>query len=247
MNRHAERKRYLDAIRRREFTAYIQKIVNAENFQVGGEVLSRWNNPEKGIVGPGEFISQMIKTDTIVELDYYMFEEACKQQEEWASFGKSMFLTCNFTRITIGESDFSERIFSIAKKYNFNRSRIVIEITEDCVETNSSVAFANIANVKRFGFTIALDDFGSGSTSFDDFSNYPVDIVKIDRQMLLDAEEEDGRKTLHNLISIASRMGMKVLCEGVEVKEQAEMLKSFGCDYLQGFYFGRPEPKENIA
>lgn len=247
MKRNEGKKQYLDAIKKGEFKAYMQKVVDVQSLQVvGGELLARWDKPEKGVVCPAEFIEQMIMTDTIAELDYYMFEEACKQQQEWQASGKNMFLSCNFTRLTLSKPDFVEKVFHIIKKYDFDHSKVVIEITEDCVESNGFIAFFNIAKCKELGLMVVIDDFGAGNTSFDDFKHYPVDIVKIDRSLLLEAEKEEGRKTLHSLISRISNLGVKVLCEGIETEEQAEMLKSFGCDYLQGFYFGRPESRENL-
>lgn len=103
-----------------------------------------------------------------------------------------------------------------------------------------------MAKCRELGLTVVIDDFGSGNTSFNDLKCYPVDIVKIDKSLLLKASNKEGKRELHNLISHISDTGAKVLCEGIETKEQAEMLRAFGCDYLQGFYFGRPAPRENF-
>lgn len=241
MEKEEKRILYINAIERKEFKPYVQKIVDAKSFAVvGGEVLARWNRPGKGLVPPKEFIEQMIQVDAIAELDYFMFEETCKWQQELRLSGKNLFLSCNFTRITISKVDFIERVRDIVKKYNFDQSKIIIEITEDCVEANSIKALSNIIKCKELGLLIAIDDFGSGNSSFGDFSRYPADIVKMPRNVLL---KKNG---LHNLFSRISDMGFKILCEGVETKEQAEMLRAFGCDYLQGFYFGRPAPRENF-
>lgn len=241
MKKRRKRELYVSAIEKKEFKTYVQKIVDAKSFAiVGGEVLARWNRPGKGLVPPRNFIEQMIRVDAIAELDYFIFEETCKWQQELRLSGKNLFLSCNFTRITISKADFIKRVYDIVKKYNFDHSKIIIEITEDCVETNDIKALSNIIKCKELGLLIAIDDFGSGNSSFGDFSRYPADIVKMSRSVLL---KKDG---LHNLFSRISDMGFKILCEGVETKEQAEMLRSFGCDYIQGFYFGRPEPKRSL-
>lgn len=129
------KERYLKALRDREFVPYIQNITDG-NKVVGGEVLARWKDPERGIVGPGEFVGDMIKANLIIDLDLYMFEEACRKQQSLNESGKGMMLTCNFTRASISDPCFAEKVSDILSKYDFNHSLMVIEITEDCIESN---------------------------------------------------------------------------------------------------------------
>ncbi|MFR0987129.1 MAG: EAL domain-containing protein, partial [Frisingicoccus sp.] len=131
---------------------------------------------------------------------FFIFEMACRQLEEWKQEGKNLFLSCNFTRMTIAQEDFAEELEKIAGRYEFDYSNLVIEITEDVMEKNKEMAFDNISRCKALGFKIALDDIGSGYTSFSDLRDYPIDIVKIDRSILNSAVTEQGIALLGGLI-----------------------------------------------
>ncbi|EJX04603.1 diguanylate cyclase/phosphodiesterase [gut metagenome] len=121
-----------------------------------------------------------------------------------------------------------------------------MEITEDAKETNKQAAFSNIAHCKNMGFRIALDDAGDGYTSIADLRDYPIDVVKIDRSILNSAVTSRGAALLRGITFLVHSLDMRVLCEGVETKEQADMLRDLGCDYIQGYYFYRPLPLKEI-
>ena len=169
---------------------------------------------------------------------YYMFEKACKKLAEWngGEFGE-ISISCNFTRSTISEVDFREKLKTITDRYTFDRARLVIEITEDSIEKNLDVAVKNIFRVKELGFSIALDDIGSGYTSLVNLCEYPIDVVKVDREILLKANGERGKKLFYGIISLAHYLNLKVVCEGVENAEQNSFVHKSDCDYIQGWYY----------
>ena len=239
------KKQTCDALQNREFQMFLQFIVAARDGRIiSAESLSRWNHPQKGLLRPGSYIELMEEENTIAQLDFYIFEEACRQLECWAKEGRAISISCNFTRITINHENFLSTIQNVAGKYFFDHQKLIIEITEDVMEIDKENAFDNISGCKRMGFRIALDDAGSGYTSFSDLRDYPIDIVKIDRSILTSAVDEKGISLLKGMIMLVHTMGMEVLCEGVETGQQVELLRQLQCDYMQGYYFFRPLPKE---
>lgn len=235
----------LDGLRNREFRLFLQCIVEAKSGQItGAEALSRWDHPTKGLLRPGSYVELLEKEGQIAELDFYMFEEVCRQLEQWEQEGRKLSISCNFARTTICSTEFLSRVRKVAKNFHFDYSRLVIEITEDTMETDPEKAFANIRACKEMGFRIALDDLGSGNTSFSDLRDYPLDVIKIDRSILLSAVDEKGIALLGGIIELAHRLKLSVLCEGVETEKQYEMLKMLDCDYLQGYYFYHAVPCE---
>jgi EAL domain-containing protein (putative c-di-GMP-specific phosphodiesterase class I)/GGDEF domain-containing protein len=237
------KKQTLDAIRNREFQMFLQFIVRGKDGEIcGAEAVSRWDHPQKGLLYPGSYIDLMETEGTIAELDFYIFEEVCRQLERWQKEGRPLLLSCNFSRITIGRKTFVQRVQEITERYAFDRSRLVMEITEDAMESSKEVAFANISQCKELGFRIALDDAGGGYTSFADLRDYPIDVVKIDRSILNAAVTRRGAALLRGITALVHYLEMAVLCEGAETQAQTELLREIGCDYIQGYYFYRPLP-----
>lgn len=237
------KKQTLDALQNREFLMFLQFIVRGKDGGIcGAEAVSRWDHPQKGLLYPGSYIELMESEGTIAELDFYIFEEACRQLEQWQAESRDLILSCNFARITIGRETFVQRIQDIAARYTFDRGHLVMEITEDAMESNKQTAFDNISRCKEMGYRIALDDAGSGYTSFADLRDYPIDVVKIDRSILNAAVTRRGAALLRGITALVHNLDMAVLCEGAETKAQAELLREMGCDYIQGYYFYRPLP-----
>lgn len=237
------KKQTLDALQNREFLMFLQFIVRGKDGRIcGAEAVSRWDHPQKGLLYPGSYIELMESEGTIAELDFYIFEEACRQLEQWQAESRDLILSCNFARITIGRETFVQRIQDIAARYTFDRGHLVMEITEDAMESNKQTAFDNISRCKEMGYRIALDDAGSGYTSFADLRDYPIDVVKIDRSILNAAVTRRGAALLRGITALVHNLDMAVLCEGAETKAQAELLREMGCDYIQGYYFYRPLP-----
>ena len=232
-------------LKNKEFKMHLQFIVDNKTKRiVSGEALSRWETSEGEVILPGKYIGVMEKSGLITKFDYYMFESVCDKLSKWAKTDfKEITISCNFTRITISEKDFVTKIKNIADRYEFDRSKLIMEITEDSIEKNLDVARNNIIKAKELGFHIALDDIGSGYTSLISLCEYPIDIVKIDREVLLLSEKESGKKLFLGIISLINKLDLKVVCEGVETEEQNTLVSESECDYIQGWYYSKALPE----
>lgn len=248
MNSAIEEKRlvesFSDGFKNKEFKLYLQFIVDNKTKKItSAEALSRWDSPDRGLLTPGKYIEAMESVGMISRLDFYMFETVCRQLHKWRETEfDSLTISCNFTRITLSEDDFAERIKEIASKYVFDRSKLVIEITEDAIEKNFENALDGVSECKKMGFRVALDDLGSGYTSLSNLCDYPVDIVKIDRDILLKTEKKSGRELFEGMVALAHSLQKQVICEGVETKEQHEFVSASSCDFIQGWYYSRVFP-----
>ena len=233
------------AIENREFQLYIQMIVDQSEKIIGAEALSRWQSREKGLLSPGAFIEPLKSAGLIDKLDFYILEETCKQLEQWSITGKEhLWMSCNFTRLTVSRNDFAERFQDVLGRYQFPHDCLIIELTEDSLMDNTTVAYRNILECKKMGCKIALDDLGSGYSSLQDLCDYPIDIIKIDRHVLLKSTTPRGNALLQGLTKLGHDLGMKVLCEGVESETEKQRVCDAGCDYIQGFYYSRVLPKD---
>lgn len=237
----------LNGLENNEFKMHLQFIVDSKTKQiVSGEALSRWESPGKGIIGPVNYIGQMEEAGLISKHDFHMFELACQQLEKWSDTKyKDLSISCNFTRITLSEEECIEKLKAIADKYNFDRSKLAIEITEDAIEKDMENAKKNVMLCKGLGFKIYLDDLGSGYTSLSNLCDYPIDVVKIDRDILLKTDTKRGKALLAGIIALAHKLEMSAICEGVETDEQNSLVSRSGCDFIQGWYYAKALPLED--
>ena len=236
----------LEGIKNNEFKMYLQFVVeNKTKKIISAEALSRWENPQKGLLGPGNYIGTMESSGLISEHDFYMFDLACRQLEQWSNTEyEDISISCNFTRITLSEEDCIDKLKMISEKYNFDKSKLAIEITEDAIEKDTETAKRNVRLCKELGFRIYLDDLGSGCTSLSNLCDYPIDVVKIDRDILLKADTNRGKDLFSGIVALAHSLNISVICEGVETEEQNTLVSLFGCDYVQGWYYSKPIPLE---
>lgn len=234
------------AVENREFQCHLQLIAQADTGAVcGAELLSRWHHPDLGLLMPEKYIRSMEESGTITELDFYMFEEACRLLAQFEAQGwPELELFCNFSRRTVSLADFSARLERIARQYRFDRSRLCLEITESCMFEREEDARESIRQCRQAGFLIALDDVGSGYSSFGDLANYPVEIAKIDRSLLLAAVSENSPRLLRGMNALFHSLQIQTLCEGVETPEQRRLVQELGIDLIQGFCVQRALPVE---
>jgi diguanylate cyclase (GGDEF)-like protein len=233
-----------DALEKHTFTPYVQFVVNSENGMIcGGEVLSRWETRAFGLLNPGRYIQILQDIGLIVRHDLYMIEEACKLLDSWEKAGKNYFLNCNLTRITISDPTLVDQLLSIIGRYHFPHEKIILEVTEDSLESDKENALKNVHRLKENGFRIALDDFSNGYTTVTNLYEYAVDIVKLDRQLVLAAERDPQAASLMKEVTkLCHELQISVLAEGVETENQARQIRSVQCDYIQGYYYARALP-----
>ena len=237
---------FSEAFRTEQFAIYAQPYVSLSGDGIYGcEALVRWNHPTKGLLKPDKFISLFEGQGTILDLDLYLFERVCRWQQQRNLRGeKKMVISCNFSRFDFASPDLAEKLIEIFNRYTVDPEQIAVEITESVVQENNAVAQRNIEALRRMNFSIYLDDFGSGSTSYSDLKNYPIDILKLDRSLLLMADNEKGAVILDSIVSLGHKLHFGIVCEGAETEEQIALLRKLKCDYIQGFYYYRPMPLE---
>jgi EAL domain-containing protein (putative c-di-GMP-specific phosphodiesterase class I) len=214
----------------------------------GAEALSRWDSPEEGVITPADYIHMLETAEMIDDLDFYILGECCRTLEEWKQTPKkNLWLSCNMTRITLSGENFAQRFREIVGQYDFDISKLVIEITEDAFAEVKNLVMDNIAVCKQMGCRIALDDFGRGFSSIKDLNDYPVDIIKIDRELICGTATDKGKQLLISIVKLSHFLGIKALCEGVETENEMAASIEAECDYIQGYLLARTNPADEIS
>ena len=240
-------KKISSALENKEFQIYLQFVydVGTKKFR-GAEVLSRWHSRDEGVLSPSHYIADMKTAGMVDKLDFYIFEKTCELLSTWKGTTlERIQLSCNFTRTTLSLPTFSESFERILGKFDFSPEDLLIEITEDSLVDDSAVAYQNVLAIKKLGCRIALDDFGSGYTSFRDLCEYPVDVIKVDRDIVTRSSSARGYAVLVSIIQMAHALGIRVLCEGIETENENKRAIDAECDYIQGFMYSRVLPLEN--
>ncbi len=234
------------ALAQHEFELYLQFYVDAHNFQImGGEALSRWKHPQKGVLSPDVFIPMLERTGVIYKLDYYCLEESCRFLDELMEKGiDRFFVSCNFSRDTFAAEDFVRRCKQIIEPHRFPRELLIFELTESVSEKHAAQIRQNMLALKDYGVRIALDDFGEGFSSFHDLQQYPVDGLKLDKGLVTSISTKPGMAILRAMVQVGHELGLTILAEGVESEEQVKALQAIYCDVIQGFRFHRPIPAQ---
>ena len=228
-----------------EFQLYVQFYVNARTSRiVGGEALSRWLHPERGLLLPGDFVPALEREGLIYKLDYHCLRSSCAFLQALYQRGiRDFFLSCNFSRETFAAPDFVERCREIIDPCDFNRGQLIFELTES-VSTNNYIPIRNnMQALRQYGVRSALDDFGEGFTSFADLQEYPVDGIKLDKGLVDHILTKKTNSILRAMVQIGHEMGLTILAEGVETDAQAQALREIHCDVIQGFRFYAPIPQ----
>lgn len=235
----------VDALNNGEFIVYFQPKYSLSDYQIiGAEVLVRWDNPQKGLIPPIEFIPVFERNGFIVNIDFYVFEEVCKKIREWMDEGQKVVpISVNLSRMHFVNSNFIEKFKLIVDKYKIPTRLIELELTETAVLDNIEGLLDTMNNLKEKGFVISMDDFGTGYSSLNLLKELPVDILKLDRAFFTEKDESNNEKiVISNVIKMAKELKMKVISEGVETISQVEFLKQIGCDMVQGYLFSKPMP-----
>lgn len=236
------------ALENKEFCIYIQPQFTKEGIVLGGEALVRWNKPDKGLVPPGLFIPVLEQTSLIARLDCFVWEEAVKQLSEWQNLGLDYHISVNISGKDFFYTDVYEVISNLTKKYNVDNSKLKLEITEAFLVNENLYCKDVISKLQKDGFEIEIDDFGSGYSSINMLKDIIADVIKIDMGFLRKTQNpEKSNIILNSIIKLSHNLDIVVICEGVETKEQLELLNDMGCEQYQGYYFSKPIPKEEFC
>ena len=231
-----------DAIANGYIKVYYQPVVRtiSETF-CGMEALARWIDPEQGFLNPGEFIGALEESKQIHKLDSHMIELVCKEMREQLDQGNPVVpVSFNLSRLDFTGCDIFEVVESILEKYKIERDYIRVEITESIMASDSYIQH-EIERFRLVGYEVWMDDFGSGYSSLNTLKDYKFDELKIDMAFLSNFNDV-SRTIISSMVRMAKSLGLKTLAEGVETKEQMEFLKSIGCEKVQGYYYGKPQP-----
>lgn len=230
------------------FSLMIQPMVDfRDNTVANGEALARLHHPELGVIFPDEFLPLVDAMGLYPRFDRYIFRKCCAWMSSTLAEGEPFHcLSCNFSRKTLSEAGISQELVQIADRYGVPHRALAVEITERETQTDVQRLIDNLKQLKAAGFRIFLDDYGNGVTSVNDLMEYPLDIVKIDRSLLLKADTKQGAAAFRGLVSMAAQLGAEVVCEGIETEEQNRLARSCGCRYGQGFLFFRPVAQNRV-
>mgnify|MGYP002763375491 FL=1 len=228
-----------------EFVVFYQPVVNVNTQMCTScEALVRWDSKALGFMGPGEFIPLAEYLGLITSIGDYVLEEACRRCKLWNDNGHpDFYINVNLSVVQLLQKNVVENIKRILDKTGVNPKNIVLEITESFAINDMQRVMDIITGLKKLGPRIALDDFGTGYSSLNYIKQLPLDIIKVDKTFIDDIIEDDYAQAFIKLIvDLSKTIGTKIVVEGVEHKEQFELLKSLGVDYIQGYYFGKPVP-----
>ncbi|MEW4412890.1 bifunctional diguanylate cyclase/phosphodiesterase [Clostridium sp. AN503] len=229
-----------------EFVFYTQPKCDLSTGRIVGlEALVRWNHSVRGVISPGTFLPLLESNGLITNLDIFIWESVCKKVRSWIDQGRQPIpISVNVSCVDIFAIDVVETFRQLVKRYDLEPRLIEIEITESAYVERFDEVIRIVEALRSAGFTVLMDDFGSGYSSLNMLKDVSVDILKIDMKFLDLNENSLGRgvSILEAIAKMAHIMGLKLIAEGVETKEQVEFLLNVGCSYGQGYYFYRPMP-----
>lgn len=235
------------ALDNEEFVIYLQPKYGLQSNEIGGaEALVRWKSPERGMVSPGEFIPVFERNGFIIKLDYYVWEKTCQLLSKWIKEGKNPApVSVNISRVSLYNPRLVELICGLVEKYEIPPRLLQLELTESAYTNNPKAIKETMERFQKEGFSVLMDDFGSGYSSLNVLKDIAVDILKIDMKFLSDTDRQGrGENILASVVRMAKWLDMPVVAEGVERREQVDFLRSIGCEYVQGYYFAKPMPVE---
>ena len=230
------------ALAERQFVLHYQPQIRLDTQQVlGYEALVRWDHPEFGLLYPDRFIDLAERSGFIVELGWEVLRLACEALSAWDAQGRETRLAVNVSALQLRQADFAARLLSKLQQYAIDPQRLELEITETTILDPEGTAVAHLHTLRDAGLGISLDDFGRGYAGFAHLHSLPLSKLKIDRSLIAPlSNSHDDSPIVSSTIILAKRLGLEVVAEGVETREQVVCLKLAGCDIAQGYHFSRP-------
>lgn len=235
-----------NAIKTGQFELYYQPLYSLEKERLTGfEALLRWIHPERGLVNPLEFIGVAEETNLIIPIGEWVIREACRQAALWP---EELRMAVNISPLQFRSANLSNVIIQALAASGISPSRLELEITESIFIENVESTLRCLHNLRNVGVRIALDDFGTGYSSLSYLRSFPFDKIKIDRSFVMDLQSgAPASAIIRAITTLADALGMETLAEGVEFKEQADLLRNEGCQQVQGFFYSRPVPSREAS
>lgn len=234
------------AVRQNQFEIHYQPIVSAKTRRVGGfEALVRWNHPSKGLVTPSSFIPAAEEIGLIVPIGTQVLRAAAEQAVGWQAAGLGAWVSVNVSAAQLMQAGFLEQVLEIVADTGVDPARLKLEVTESTIIGEPHRAADVLTGLRQAGLSLCMDDFGTGYSNLSYLQELQFDFLKIDRSFVKAMLERWEAKTiLRTMMALAVQLDIEVVAEGVETAEQADALAAIGCDYLQGYLFGRPMPAD---
>ncbi|MAA65166.1 MAG: GGDEF-domain containing protein [Alteromonadaceae bacterium] len=238
------------ALRGRQLELYYQPRIDLVTEEVRGvECLLRWNHPERGLVGPDDFIPAAERSGLIVPIGYWVIEQACERLKEAASLGyPGMVFAVNLSFRQFHDRKMTETIFRIIYNASVDTSLLELELTESAMMHDPEYAQRCLRELNQLGISFALDDFGTGFSSLSNLQHLPISLVKIDKSFVQKlGESGDAEHIIRAIISLSHSLQMSVVAEGVETAGQLEFLRQHHCDEVQGYFYAKPMPWSDLV
>ena len=238
-----------EGIKNHEFEVYYQgKFDLNTNSFVGAEALVRWNHPSKGLFSPSQFIDECEKSGLIHLLDFYVFDQVCKDLGDWKKRGRRMIpISTNFSSYDFYRPDFVDSVLKTLEENSVNPLYIEIEVTESSTANNYFYVMSVLKRLQNADMKILMDDFGTGFSSLGNLKKYPINAIKIDKSFIDDIEMDiKSREIVQTIIQLARSLGLQSIAEGVQNEKQVKILRQLKCDQIQGFYYSKPLCKKDF-
>jgi EAL domain-containing protein (putative c-di-GMP-specific phosphodiesterase class I) len=233
------------AIERKEFCVYYQPIVDLKSSVICGfEALVRWQHPERGLFSPAEFIPIAEETGLIIPLGQWVLEEACRQMREWqrqSVASRMLSMSINLSAKQLSQPDLCAQIQHALEVTDLDPCSLKLEITESVVMENADLAISMLNKLRDLGIQLSIDDFGTGYSSLSYLHRFPVNFLKIDRSFISGMNlGDENLEIVRSITMLARNLGMEVIAEGIETKEQLAQLRALSCRFGQGYLFSKP-------
>jgi diguanylate cyclase (GGDEF)-like protein/PAS domain S-box-containing protein len=238
------------ALERKEYRLHYQPQIAMHSGEIiGVEALLRWERQGVGMVLPGQFIPLLEETGLIISVGEWVIRQACSDQQAWLKAGlPPLHVALNISPQQFRDKGLVDMIFKVLQESGSDPQGIELEITESSVMESPDTALQILGALHEKGVRIAVDDFGTGYSSLSYLKRFPLDVLKIDQSFVADVPgDEDDVAIVDTIIAMAHRLKLSVIAEGVENAEQAGFLREHDCDNVQGYYYGRPMPAEDIV
>jgi PAS domain S-box-containing protein len=234
-----------NAIAGRQFRIYYQPVVQLDTRRVVScEALLRWDHPSQGLISPYRFLEAAEDSGLMVSIGHWLILQACRQLREWGvnnASGQPVHITVNVSARQFADARLANDLQDALRETGINPSQLQLEMTESIAAADPKLTITVLSHLKHLGVGVVLDDFGVGSASLRGLWQFPVDALKIDRSLIRDMQTDRAAADMVEVfITLAHKMNLKVIAEGIETARQAERLSELGCEFGQGYYFSQP-------
>lgn len=238
------------ALREQQFVLHYQPQLDEQNRVLGAELLIRWQHPQRGLLGPGEFIDHAEKTGLIIAIGQWVLEQTAIRLRQWQDdpLYRHLSLAVNISQKQSCQASFVAEILDLIQRHAIDAQRLELELTETLIVQDMEDLTSKMAALVERGVRFSLDDFGTGFSSLSHLKRLPLSKLKIDRSFICDVLTDANSETIvRSVIALGQSMGMTVIAEGVETEAQRQFLAAHGCHQFQGYLLGRPMPLEDFC